>query len=312
MSFLLSNSAGVFLFAATVLAIMKVIGYVLLIAVIVLAVLIVCVLFVPVRYRARGNIDEMTFDIKLHWFFRIIMFRFRYKNSTSDYALYLFGIRTRLFDKERMDKRKERRNKRKIKKAARKRRSRKKKYQKEHDKYKEQFLKENQMEEIVSGDKPKGKSPDDSVGDERTEDSREAGNASSSDTSISGAQKAMALVKKIFHILKTICEYQPIRMLWDDIRKFLYHARPRKIRADILFGFEDPSMTGKALGAISNLYFIYQFKDLHINGDFETDKAYVCGTFDVRGYVQAVFGLIFVIRVIRKKQFRSFLKAIKL
>lgn len=315
MSFLLSNISGAFLFAATVLNVIKTMGLVALIVVIVFAVIAACVMFVPIRYRTQGDIDEMAFDVRLHWFLKIIMFRFSMKDGTSDYALYLFGIRTKLLDKEAMDKRKRRREKRKAKKAARKHKSRKKKYQKEHDKYKEQFLKEHQGEESInintkSAAASSEKEAFSGLSDDTTDQKSAA--ESTEDTILKGPKKAMDVAKKVVHILKTIQEYHPIQMLWEDIKKFLYHARPRNVKGDILFGFDDPSMTGKILGAVSNLYFLYQYDDLHINGDFEAEEAYIRGTFDIKGYIQAVFGLIFMIRVIKKKQFRRFLKALKL
>ena len=273
----------------------------------ILAIIAVCVLFVPIRYRAQGNIDEMSFDIKLHWFLKIIMLRFRMKDGSLDYALYLLGIRTKLLDKEAMERRSNRRKKRKEKKAARKYKSRKKKYQKEHDKYKEQFLKANQLEDAEKSDS------DANLGSKvNNHDFSEIIEDDNTSTTESGSKKAMTMVKKAAHILNTIWEHHPIQMLWVDIQKILNHAKPRKVKADIVFGFEDPSTTGKILGAISNLYFIYQYEDLHITGDFEAEEAYISGCFDFKGYVQALFGLIFILRVVKKKQFRRFLKALKL
>lgn len=311
MSLLLSNVSGVFLSAAAVLSVLKTVGLVVLIVVIVVAAFAACVMFIPARYQAKGDIEQMEFDVRLHWFLKIIMFRASYKDSAADYALYIFGIRTKLLDKDVMEKRKRKREKQKAKKAARKHKSRKKKYQKEHDKYKEQFLKENQLDDVTLQQATSTQRMD-------TKDTLEAdAMQESSEQETQGKQKvtpskAIDVVKKVVHILKTIQEYRPVQMLWADIQKLAYRARPRKVKADIVFGFDDPALTGQILGAISNIYFIYQYDQLHIRGDFEAEESYMQGDFDIKGHIRAVFALIFVIRVIKKKHFRRFLKALKL
>lgn len=305
MSFLLSNMLGVCLSAGMILTVFKTIGLVALIVVCVIAVILLCVLFVPIRYHARGDIDEMNYDVRLHWFLKIIMFRFMYKDGNTDYALYLFGIRTRFLDKDFLDKWKRWREKRKAKKAAKAYKSRKKKYQKEHDKYKEQYLKENPMEDQLN-------SSQDVVGEKNfnTEDS--ISKSSSEAEGKPSKKKVIDILKKVLHIIQVFRDYQPVQMIWTDIQKLMHHARPRKINADIVFGFDDPSLTGQLLGVISNLYFIYQYEDLLINGDFNTEESYIRGDFDIRGYLQSVFGLVFILKIIKKKRFRKFLKALKL
>ena len=321
MSLLLSNILGAGLLAGMILSVFKTIGLVVLIIVIVIAILALCVLFVPIRYHLRGDIDEKDFSARLHWFLKIIMFRATMKDGATDYALYLFGIRTKLLDKEFLDKWKRRREKRKAKKAAKANKSRKKKYQKKHDKYKEQYLKENQMDEAElhaemsdslnkaggakEGEDPTKKSVSEKAhGVDPTEASKDSKNHSKN--------KVIDVLKKILHIIQVFRDYQPVQMIIEDIKKLMHHARPRKIKADIQFGFEDPATTGQLLGAISNVYFIYQYEDLVICPDFQTEEAYIKGNFDIKGYIQSVFGLIFIIKVIKKKRFRKFLKALKL
>lgn len=312
MSFLLNHIAGIILTKAMFLQIMQMIGFVLLILLIVVIALILCVLFFPVCYRAKGDVEKMDFAVKVQWLFHIVMFRASYKEETPDYALYLFGIRTRILDEDASKRRKNKRQKRKARKAAKKYNTRKKNYQKKHDKYKEQFLKENPLQEEVpmdSKEEYKVKQSEDSISKEgfSKEDNRQ-----NSEKEKKQASKVIEVLKRVVHIIKTIAEHRPIQLLWPDIKKILYRARPRKINADITFGFEDPALTGKIIGAISNIYYLYQFDKLYINGDFEAEEAYVEGTFDVKGHLQAIFGIIFAIRIFRKKQFRNFMKALKL
>ncbi len=302
MSFLLSNISSVLVSAASAMSILKLIGHIALIILFVVIALIVCVLFVPIRYQAKGNIDEMDFDFRVHWLLKILKIRFTYKDKATDYAFYLFGVRTKFLDEEYSNKRKIRREKRKAKKAAKRRNSRKKKYQKEHDKYKERFIKENNMqyEDLQRSDLNK----------DPTEDRTDV--FQTSDTNIPGTQKAMDAAKKIIGIINAFREHRPIQLLWNDITRFLYRARPRKMTGEITYGFDDPAMTGKVLGIISNLYFLYQYDRFVIQPDFESEEAYISGQFRVKGYLQGLHGLVFVIRVLRKKQFKKFMNALKL
>ena len=314
MSFLLSNTAGICLSAGVVLNILKTAGIVVLVVVIVIAIAAACVMFVPVRYQAKGDTDTMSFEAKFHWLLRIIMFRFIYRDNKTDYALYLFGIRTRILDKDAMEarkkrreKRKRRRAKRKANKAARSRKKRKAKYQKEHDKYKEQFLKENpELDKSQFEDETLGSVPD------NKEKVKTAAIESEETTEQSSKKKPLEIIKKVVHIIQVVQQYQPVRMLWADIQQFLYRARPRQIKGDIRFGFSDPSITGKILGGISNLYFIYLYDDLHICPDFETEEDYFEGNIDLKGHMRAVFAAVLAFRIFKKKQFRKFLKALKL
>lgn len=308
MSFLLSNVSGVFLSAATVFNVLKTVGLVLLVILIVVVVLAFCVLFIPARYRAKGDIDQMVYDVRLHWFFKIIMFRASYRDGVVDYALHILGIRTKILDKDAMEKRKKRREKRKARKAARKYKSRKKKYKKEHDKYKEQYFKENQLEKENFRQSERNKEEKQVGSTSKAEEANDTESGKDKPT----ASKAIDVVKRVVHIIRTIMEHRPVQLLWNDILRFMYRGRPRRVKADIQFGFDDPALTGQVLGAISNLYFIYEYDQLYVNGDFEAKEAYIQGSFDIKGHIQAVFALIFVIRVMRKKQFKKFMNALKL
>lgn len=303
MSFLLCNIVAASVSMDQILNVFKHIGWIALIVLLVVIIVGICVLFVPIRYRAQGNIDEMDFSLRFYWFLRIVSFRCWYKDGTGDYALYLFGLRTKLLDKDFLDKWSKRREKRKAKKAAKAYKSRRKKYKKQHEKYKEQYLKEQGADFT-----------DDSVvNDADTQTNIDSTkNESNNQSEQKSVNKIITFLKKGLHILQVIRDYQPLQMIWNDLLKFFYHIRPRKINADICFGFDEPATTGHLLGLISNVFFIYRYDNLKIHGDFETQESYIKGQFDMKGFIQMFFGLVFIIRVIKKKRFRKFLKALKL
>lgn len=299
MSFLLNSLAGGSFSAEMVIQVLKTIGSVALIVLCVLVVVALCVLFLPVQYRGKGDIEQSDYDVRVSWLFKIIQFRFVYRDKTGGYALYLFGIRTRFLDREFLDRISKRRERRKARKAARAYRSRRKKYRKKHDKYKEQYLREQDLQEQAVFDR------------EPKEDAAKTENTSS-DTEKKSVSKVIAGLKKALHIIQVIRDYQPLQIIQRDLKKLLWHCRPRTLKGDLLFGFEDPATTGQALGILSNVYFMYQYDEFAVNGDFECQEAYIKGDFDVKGHVQMIFVLVFILKVIKKKRFRKFLKALKL
>lgn len=311
MSFLLSNMTGAILAginAMAVLLVLKTIGYILLIILLVIVALIVCVLFVPVRYQGKGNVEEMSCQFRIQWLLQLVKFQFSYENEKGDYALYLFGIRTKILDKDAMERRKRRKERRKAKKAAKKYKSRKKKYQREHDKYKEQYLRQNEDAPIPEADFVHKES----IEFEFTGSSNNTTNTQDSNDPLKGAKKVVQMVKKGWYIIQTIQTYRPFQLIWPDLQKLLYRARPRVLKGEILFGFNDPAMTGQVVGMISNLYFLYQYDKLQICPDFESEEAYLKGHINGKGYVQGIYVIIFSIRIMRKKMFRRFLKALDL
>ena len=127
--------------------------------------------------------------------------------------------------------------------------------------------------------------------------------------------KAADRLKEIIRLLKTgkdiLEKYQPVSMILPKLKKLLYRIRPRRLTGDLVFGFADPANTGMLIGLISNLYFLYRYENFHICGDFETNKAYVSGTFSAEGRIRLFAVLIFVIALIKEKEFRQLLKALK-
>lgn len=316
---------------AGVLSVIKTIGLVLLIIVIIAAVLAACILFVPVRYRAEGDFDKRELKGQLTWLFRMMKLQGQVSGDETSYALYLFGFRTKLLDKNFLEKWKHfsvRRKARKQKKtvASKKKALQKQKnaYHKKHDQYKTQY------QEIYGTEEAGGSVVNEATGsldetekreaaDERVKESFEGNlvqpkEREAVDHSTNASCKkdsVMGILKKIFHVLQAFRDYQPLQLIRPDVSRLLHRARPRSMQGDLAFGFEDPARTGQVLGLISNFYFIYQFDKLFISGDFDSEKAYISGDVAMKGHLQIIFGIVFILRIIRKKQFRRFMKALK-
>lgn len=123
--------------------------------------------------------------------------------------------------------------------------------------------------------------------------------------------KLKDILKKVNTAWSLMQTWHPLAMIWPPLQKLLYRIRPRMLKTDLIFGFADPSTTGKVLGAVSNLYFLYYYEEFHLQGDFETEDIYIDGTFMIRGKIRGIYLLVFVIRLLSKKDFRKFLGAIK-
>lgn len=120
------------------------------------------------------------------------------------------------------------------------------------------------------------------------------------------------ICKKVLEIVKDIRDKNLIGLLLPKVKRLFYHIRPRKLKAELTFGFSDPSVTGKVLGGISWLFFLYQYEEFILVPDFETDETYIRGTFQISGHIRIIHLLIFALGILKEKEFRAFIKSLKL
>ena len=71
----------------------------------------------------------------------------------------------------------------------------------------------------------------------------------------------------------------------------------------------DTALTGQVLGILCMLPFLYKY-EFHIYPDFESERIYISGTYDIRGKIRLIHLLAVVIRLLVNKQTRTFLKRI--
>ena len=312
------------------MSVLKIIGIVLLIILLAIVLIAAVILLVPIRYGADGEIGEKEYSVRLTWLFRAVGFTFQSSGGENDYFLSLFGRRTRFLDPDYREEKKRKRAEKKRKKALRK---------KKREDRKRKGKGENTGADSETGSVGSGRGNDTpsemreaagetATGENNRKDAKTsaeeapredihgnpnpAENEPEKDNSDSGSG---GKVKKIFSILKKVWkgmrEHHPLALAAPKLQKFLYRIRPRRLEADLVFGFADPSRTGKLLGAVSNLYFLYQYEDFHLSGDFETEKNYIDGNFHVQGYLRLAALAALLLGLIREKEFRLFLKSLK-
>lgn len=99
-----------------------------------------------------------------------------------------------------------------------------------------------------------------------------------------------------------------VTLLLLELKKLLYHIRPRKFRLYIRYGFEDPSYTGQLYGFYNSLYGIHLGKP-----DIVPDFEHSCfeGDYLIKGYVQVIFILIAAIKLYFNKDIKRLIAIIK-
>ena len=111
-----------------------------------------------------------------------------------------------------------------------------------------------------------------------------------------------------------------IKMLWMDennkkstslilaeVRYLLLHYGPTKIHADIQFSTGDPANTGKVLGILSLIPFLYQ-KDVHVVPDFVSEKLYLQGYMNAKGHIRILHLIRMLLHCYKDKNLTTWIK----
>lgn len=298
------------------LLILKIIGIVLL-AVFVLALL---VLFFPIMYTAEAEVQgkRRTADVTAYWLFHIVHFRLKYRGDNSNYVLRVFGIPVSLSRKNKKSKKKK---------------TDKSSVSKKEDNHKKDKIfsnKENNPE------KSEHKNTQSKCKDGGTEGAAETFD---DENSIEKSKKSN-IIKGIINRLKSIIE--KIKTLFSqvinntkssfdkikEIKKFITdnttkeaynygkriviklikHIFPKRIRADIRFGFEEPHITGQALGGIAMAFGTLGInpKKIVINPDFE-NKVFQCKA-RCRGHILLGVAGVYILKFYFKKEIHDIIK----
>lgn len=303
---------------AVILLILKIIGIILLLLLGIILLALALVLFVPVRYRISGKVDEdVSVCIAVTWLLHLVSFRSVYEEGELTSVLRILGIR---------------------------RKDRKASPEPEDESDDEQTDEDEAMDEAESPGEAQHMPKKLPEHPKETEPHKETGTASAAQKppehpkeswiartrarirgifqSIRGVfqsirAKLEALKGAASRIKETLCNIKGFLSdennkivfpaIWTEVKYLLCHFKFRRIKTDLAFSLGDPALTGQALGALSVLPFLYQY-EIQIAPDFVSEEAYVKGSFDIKGYARGIHVLKSVIRLIRKKEFRIWLK----
>jgi len=303
------------------LFILKTIGIILLCIIVFLLLLAACILLIPVRYRIYGHkYDDICSRINISWLFHLLHAKVDiHKSDGADFNLHIvfkiFGFS--LYDNLK----------------PRKKRQRKRSWLKRRRiKSKAVPIEQADKEPLV---KPKDSTyvkPDNKIIDE-TKVEKEAIEAPPEKKNI--FQKVIALIEKIKSIIRKVIEKikklkNSIKALFDKKDRLIEilsaaenkqtfsklkriairivkHVKPRRIKGELYFGFDNPANTGYTLGIVSMMYPLC-FKDLKLYPDFES--AVFKGEMYIKGRIRAVIFLWYGFSLLLDKNIRRIVKKI--
>lgn len=300
---------------SVILLILKIIGIILLSLLGLILFLLLLVLFVPVRYRVSGEIQEqVTVRVRVTWLLHLISLRAAYLEGEITSNLRILGIRPKAKTKTPLDE--------------------------VEDDIEEEVLAPAERAERMEGKEPEAaaKSGCKETSDEEWEDGRKSEEIpepkrQATDTGgckagllrriksfFTGIRQGFRKIKSTFLQLKD--KISDIKSILTDennkivvgcalkeLRYLLRHFKFRKMDTDLQFSLGDPAKTGQALGGLCMIPMLYQY-NFHITPDFEAENVYVRGSFEVEGRVRLIHLLVSLIRLWRQKEVRMLVKKI--
>lgn len=291
------------------LTILKIIGILLAVVLGLIVLLVLCMLFWPVSYKIKGSYkDEFKLLIKAGFLGPLVRFRLQYEDGVN-YKLRIMGFPFLSSEKSSGDRKKAKK---------RKRQSEPEKQKKQEN----QSEPEKQKKNTDTDSKSKERHPKSETGQvhslQKKEEAEnlEAGNLKAENLKAENISKGNVLkrkslkevlkhivdkikgvvcsvvqgIKSFFQLLssvKELLEDEKVRFgcgkARDEVFLFLKKMRPRMFRCSIKMGFEDPSLTGKLLGAFAVLRGMWNC-NLSVEPDFE--HSVLEADFEAKGFFQ--------------------------
>lgn len=288
--------------------ILKIIGILILIILGLILLLIGVILFVPISYEVKGEFPEdkgeMKVSANVHWLFRLLRVKVMFYHKELDGHIRIAWKKISLKDDKTPKKEKKKKSDKK-----------KKKSEKKEEKTVEKTV-EKQVESVEN--KPI---------EEKTISTEESSDSKAEKVSIK--KKIGALLEKIKCTFRNICDkIKEVKAKKDKLQDFINDPilkssvlrvkkeihwivrflKPKKIRASLRFGFEDPSTTGLTLAALSMIY-PFTGDDMEIVPDFE--HAVLNGNIYVKGRLYLFYLVVFAVKLILDKNVRALIKKLK-
>lgn len=286
-----------------IFTILKVIGIILLVVLALILTALLCVLFVPVKYRAVGSFDNTDIRAKAHvsWLFHLFALHIEYAQETDGYIRLAF-VKRKLFDNY-------------------------------------EALDDDDMDEAAkteTEDKVSENTADESehITDEQTEDECTARThneyRSVTDENQHIKQHTKPTHKKTYKkphkkshkkqfkdksdkikncIYKLKREYSDERnkAAFSHLKKELFiilkRICPRRLKLTMVYSTGSPDTTGISLGILACFPVGYTNR-WRITPDFESEKPYANGSFDIKGHVIVISILAATLRILFDKNCR--------
>ena len=282
-----------------VLTALAFVGKLLLILLCVILVLVLLLLFYPIFYWVNSAFDEpqnkkFTAMVKVTWLLHLVSFGLTYSKDKMRMMLRVCGIQIWQFPKKEKKKKSEiKHSKSDRQTASREKDDEKKASRTEADSAIEKVERKDLQTKAESIIKK----------EEKKENKKK-------DTKKGNAGETGKKLAEIWSAVRDERNQNAVKQILFEVWKLLLHYRPRKCKIDVEFGMEDPATTGKIVGAMAMLPFVYQ-KGNHICPDFEAENTYAKGTVELSGRIQLIFVLILVLRLLKQEDVKRLITVIK-
>ncbi len=293
-----------------ILTILKIIGMILLAALGLVLILLLLVLFVPLRYHVKGSYHGKPWvRVRITWLLRLLSVSATYEDSLELLAKVLW---LKLFPRE-------------------------KRTQPGGEEYKEDGSPAEVdgqgavMESSWDADSPgnggdadspedgNGRGADDEKGDGDGEEGSELesgaieggrpkpdtdGNAESGRAK-AGGRRIKDRLEQLWQFFMEEENRKTLRLIFRQVKAVLRHLLPRRIRADVVFGFDNPATTGQVL-AICSLVYAWYGESIRLTPVF--DEKILEAQVEIKGRVRLGTLLVLALRVLFNKNFRVLVK----
>lgn len=281
------------------LTILKVLGIILLVLLGIVLALLLVVLFVPVTYGIRGEIEEeVHIKGKISWLFSLISVKVVVHNKDVYARLSILGfIKKDLYPQSEKPS------------------SEKKDIEHETDSGETlPSIQAAQLEETQDIPIAKKKKEKKKAVKKKEKSLKKYLPWNMMRTWIQKIKSFLSSIKQKLSDIKKIISDETnknaVKAIWRELKRILRRIGPRSGRANLRYSLGDPAATGKLTGVLSVLPFVYK-KGVCIRPDFMAEKMYVKGTFKLNGHITMSPFVGTAFRVFRNKDIRSFINKFK-
>lgn len=277
-----------------IFTILKVIGIILLVVLALILTALLCVLFVPVKYRAVGSFENTDIRAKAHvsWLFHLFALHIEYADETDGYIRLAF-VKRKLFDDADSDYEND-------EKAA----------EASDDDVMDEAAK-TETEDKVSentGDEPKISADENQHIKQQTKLTHQKTYKKRNKKSHKKQFKEKSeKIKNCIYKLKREYSDERNKAAFLHLKKELFiilkRICPRRLKLTMVYSTGSPDTTGISLGILACFPVGYTNR-WQITPDFESEKPYAKGSFDIKGHVIVISILAATLRILFDKNCR--------
>lgn len=273
-----------------IFTILKVIGIILLVVLALILTALLCVLFVPVKYRAVGSFENTDIRAKAHvsWLFHLFALHIEYADETDGYIRLAF-VKRKLFDDADSDYEND-------EKAA----------EASDDDVMDEAAK-TETEDKVSentGDEPKISADENQHIKQQTKPTHKKPHKKSHKKQFKDKSEK---IKNCIYKLKREYSDERNKAAFSHLKKELFiilkRICPRRLKLTMVYSTGSPDTTGISLGILACFPVGYTNR-WRITPDFESEKPYAKGSFDIKGHVIVISILAATLRILFDKNCR--------